>query len=322
MNHWSTQHVNPSEKFSYWREVLCQAYTTLDPVTGHDRNFAGSVSSGKLAEIDITSISSRDQKISRGFPEIRRNPTEYYFLNLQISGQCLMQQGENSALIGPGEFSLVDSNRPYINDYLSDNFQQYSFRIPQFLLKPLLLRDDARFTSRFCSDGTIGTLTIDFLRTLASSFESYPQYMQSRLQENLLNLLCLALGAKDPSNEETKQTYQGQLLQSIKIYMRQNICDHELSPQKVANNFRVSVRYLHKVFEQSTESFGRHMLTIRLEKCAEELLHNQHSSISAIAFKAGFNDSSHFSKTFKAHFSMSPRDYRLVSFGKSPNFLN
>ncbi len=88
MELWSTEQIKPTEKFSYWREVLCQAYTALDPVVNNASMFSGTVTSKKLADVDVTSIASKAQKIFRGENEIRKMPNEYYFLNLQISGSA------------------------------------------------------------------------------------------------------------------------------------------------------------------------------------------------------------------------------------------
>ncbi|MFJ5162381.1 helix-turn-helix domain-containing protein [Pantoea sp. NPDC088449] len=310
MNLWSTDNVTPSEKFSYWREVLCQAYTALNPKVDSAAEFSGTVTSGKLADIDVTNISSQAQRIFRGDDEIRRMPNEYYFLNLQISGQCLMQQGSHAALISPGEFSLVDSTRPYINDYLTNEFKQLSFRIPQSLLKPLLLHPDAILTSKFSPDGGIITITADFLKTIASTDLNYHKIAQKKLMDNLVSLVGLSLGVNSNVYDEVSQTYQEQLYLGIQKYVRENLSDPDLSPIKVANNYRISTRYLHKIFEQGSESFSRFLQTERLERCANELKHIKSDSVSTIAFRAGFNDTSHFSKVFRQHFGQSPRDYR------------
>lgn len=310
MNLWSTEQVKPNERFSYWREVLCQAYTALDPVVNSTSAFSGAVTSGKLADIDVTSITSKAQLIGRGDKEIRKMPNEYYFLNLQISGQCRMEQGSHVALINPGEFSLVDSTRPYLNYYLTDDFSQFSFRIPQSILKPFLLHPDAVLTSKFTPDGGIISITVDFLKNIASSGIKYDEIVQGKLMENLLSLVSLSLGVNSEVYDRVSQTYQEQLLKNIKLFVRENLSDHELNPAKVANNYRISTRYLHKIFEQGSESFSRFLLTERLLKCANELKHIKSDSVSTIAFRAGFNDTSHFSKVFRQKFGQSPRDFR------------
>lgn len=309
----STEQINEKEKFSYWREVLCQTYTALDPVVDNISDFSGKVTSAKLGEIDVTNISSGTQKVYRTEKEIRKMPNEYYFLNLQIDGQCRMQQDGHVALIKPNEFSIVDSTRPYLNDYFSEDFKQISFRIPHVLLKPYLLNPDATLTHRFTHDCGIATMAIDFLKTIASTSNEYSSFVQSKLVENLMSLVALSLGTNPDVFEKVNHAYQEQLYFQIKKYVREHLHDPELSPVTVANHFRISTRYLHKIFEQGSESFCRYLLVERLESCANQLHQFKSDSVSEIAFRSGFNDTSHFSKVFKQYFNQSPRDYRKQS---------
>jgi AraC-like DNA-binding protein len=50
----------------------------------------------------------------------------------------------------------------------------------------------------------------------------------------------------------------------------------------------------------------------RLEKCAEDLIRTQPEkrSITDIAYFWGFNNSSSFTRTFKAYFGISPMEYK------------
>jgi AraC-like DNA-binding protein len=50
----------------------------------------------------------------------------------------------------------------------------------------------------------------------------------------------------------------------------------------------------------------------RLEKCASQLSNPMWCghTISEIAFSWGFNSSAHFTRAFRAHFGVTPREYR------------
>jgi AraC family transcriptional activator of tynA and feaB len=72
------------------------------------------------------------------------------------------------------------------------------------------------------------------------------------------------------------------------------------------------VRTLHLRFEKLGQSFGRWLLENRLDACGKALRdpHQQSGSISDIAYRWGFNDLSHFNKTFRARFGMAPSEMR------------
>ena len=57
----------------------------------------------------------------------------------------------------------------------------------------------------------------------------------------------------------------------------------------------------------------QHILRNRFKRSASDLSnpHLQQESITSIAFKWGFTDSAHFSRAFKKHFELSPKDDRI-----------
>jgi AraC-like DNA-binding protein len=74
----------------------------------------------------------------------------------------------------------------------------------------------------------------------------------------------------------------------------------------------ISLRTLHKRFQDADTTFGKWILENRLLACQRAFEDPRHASftISQIAYGWGFNDLSNFSKAFKARFGVSPTEYR------------
>ena len=91
-----------------------------------------------------------------------------------------------------------------------------------------------------------------------------------------------------------------------------NLADPALSLNMVAEKYKVSSRYIQKLFESGGISFVNYVRLRRLERCRCELGNPQygHLSVSDICFRWGFNDAGHFSRTFRTAFGQTPRDYR------------
>lgn len=312
MEIWTTSDLPERDQFSYWREVLCQAYIALNPVRpSSSGGFTGHVTAHPLSSINVTTISSNRQKVYRGRAEISRMPTEVYFLNLQLRGQCCMQQGGRKALLNPGEFSIVDSTESYLNDYCSDDWEQYSFRIPRHLLRPLL-RTPERATATIVADnGGVGTVAIDLLKSIVRNVEGLSP-IGVTLSSSIVELVAMSLGATQAAQEMVRGSARQALCSSLVTYIRTNVADPELAPAKVAAHFGISVRYLHKVLEEGGRSFGRLVLEQRLERCARDFAKQKAESetVTEIALRWGFNDLSHFSRTFRQRFGKTPREYR------------
>ena len=318
MQSWTTENLAERDQFSYWREVLCEAYVLLNPIRSSSGGFQGHVSAQLVSTVNVTTIESQKQNIIRGPSEISRMPLDAYFLNLQLQGQCLMSQGGRETIIGPGEFALVDATQPYSNDYFTEDWKQHSFRIPRQLLHPLLRLPHQSTAVRIAKDDGFGTIAIEYLKLMAEKAESIPEEVSaSTMSSCLVNLVSLALGGANGALESGRKAVRQQLCSMIIRHIDANAADPDLSPAKVAAHFHVSTRYLHKMLEEHGRSFGRILLERRLEHSALELAAGLSGvTISEIAFRWGFNDLSHFSRTFRRHFDRSPRDYAA---DKHPN---
>lgn len=124
------------------------------------------------------------------------------------------------------------------------------------------------------------------------------------LAKRVLDLLALG--------DATAADHPGTSTAAIIAYCRQNLHRHQLSPRCVAAHFDISIRTLHLRFEAFGQSFNRWLLDARLDVCGAtlRLSPQKRGSISEIAYRWGFNDLSHFNKTFRRRFGMTPSQWR------------
>ncbi len=128
------------------------------------------------------------------------------------------------------------------------------------------------------------------------------------LTENVCNLLALA-----SASEIAPARMQPELqIEAMLAFCRQHLHDAELAPQRVADHLGVSVRTLHLRFKQIGHSFGRFVLEERLKACSAALRDpfQRDANISDIAYRWGFNDLSHFNRSFRARFGRTPAEWR------------
>jgi AraC family transcriptional regulator, positive regulator of tynA and feaB len=128
-----------------------------------------------------------------------------------------------------------------------------------------------------------------------------------RLGDVLVELIGVAVSGE---RETIRQSETTTMLRARTLIRRQ-LGEADLSPAEVAKELRISVRTLHKLFEHSEQSFAECVRRERLERCAADLRNTcDKRTISEIAFRWGFSDSSHFSRVFKLTFGRSPRAFR------------
>ncbi|OHZ37165.1 hypothetical protein BBL07_14725 [Agrobacterium vitis] len=300
--------IRTAERFSYWRDVLCNVYVALDPETPSKKDFRGAVTDHPFDEIGISNIASLKQTIARTTSGIRRDTNAYCFLNLQVAGTCRIRQGNRDAITMPGEFTIVDSSEPFLLDYTSDTWEQYAFKIPKHMFDSHVGHE---FVARTVTDRTpIGKVVVDFLASIARNPENL-RHSSINMTKTIIDLVAMSLRASTPErDDDRRRTFRSPLRQSVLRYVELNFADPEISPAKVAAHFGISTRYLHKLLEEHGETLGQIILAKRLDRCASELRKGTCLTISEAAFRWGFNDMSYFSRAFRRRFGVAPRDYR------------
>jgi AraC-like DNA-binding protein len=101
-------------------------------------------------------------------------------------------------------------------------------------------------------------------------------------------------------------------LAAIKADILANLDDGDLNAMMVATRNRVTVRYLHKLFQNEGVTYSEFVLGQRLARAYGILRNPLHSrrAISTIAFSLGFNDLSYFNRTFRRRYDATPSDVR------------
>jgi AraC family transcriptional regulator, positive regulator of tynA and feaB len=311
MKIWNTEELPDHEQFAYWREVLCEAFVVLRPERPRERHssrFPSRVTAHPLSTVNVTTVKSKAHHVIRGDTEIRKSPQEVYFLNLQLAGRCRYQTEGREAIVGPNEFAVVDSTRPYFLDFM-DDWDVLSFRIPRHMLRPLLKAPDCSTGICVSTNHALGEITIGFLKSLAMRVADLPAEAVVPLAGDLVNLTALSLGATEEVRMGRQSVRRG-LYAAIMKFVETNLADPSLSAASVAAHFGISTRYVHRVFEESGKSFGQVVLERRLLRCAANLDASADLRISDAALRWGFGDISHFNKSFRQRFGVSPREYR------------
>ncbi|HVZ15249.1 MAG TPA: helix-turn-helix transcriptional regulator [Bauldia sp.] len=131
-----------------------------------------------------------------------------------------------------------------------------------------------------------------------------------------LHLHELAALAVVPENERTGIQRGGGIraarLHAIKADTLTNLASHDLTPGAVALRHGITPRYLNLLFEPEGISFSEFVLAQRLAEARRLLLDPRNAArrISAIAYDVGFGDLSHFNRSFRRRFGMTPGEAR------------
>lgn len=299
---WSTDTVKPSEGFAFWHDVVCQAVLNVATEARPD-SFRARMSGHSFGPLRFASFESTGHEIVRSPAHVARAPADNYLISLQRAGRSLIEQGDSRFVLEPGEIAILDGQIPFRVGFPGPVSRAIAV-VPRRILDaraPWLRRANLR---KIDARSPFADLTRRHLLQLADS-QRLEASEANLLTDNLCNLLALASSREAPSAPELQ-------LEAMLAFCRRQLADPDLSPAAIAAQFGVSVRTVHARFEKSGRSFRRWALENRLEACGKALRDpaQRGSSISEIAYRWGFNDLSHFTKSFRAQFGLSPREWR------------
>ncbi|MBX4150510.1 response regulator transcription factor [Paenibacillus lautus] len=123
-----------------------------------------------------------------------------------------------------------------------------------------------------------------------------------QIQDKIKEMLALIKGSRNLGSRHN--------IQKAKRYIEENYAMEDLSLQEVADSVGMSVTYLSRTFKSETNmNFVKYLVQVRMEK-ARELLAESELSAQETAYRVGFSDYVHFSKTFKKFHGLTPSAYR------------
>lgn len=114
----------------------------------------------------------------------------------------------------------------------------------------------------------------------------------------------------DESASQPIMSAEEQFVQNVQAVVHARLEDDDFSVAALAEAMHMSPRHLHRKISQATgHAPAVFIRTLRLERAAL-LLVTKHDTIASVAYAVGFSDPSHFSKTFRQQFGLSPSAYR------------
>jgi AraC-like DNA-binding protein len=131
---------------------------------------------------------------------------------------------------------------------------------------------------------------------------------------HIIDLMVLAATPHRSVGESSLSAVASAHLHATFDHIASHFSNPELSLSEVAQNMRISTRYLQRLLKTSGTSFTAHVTELRLNH-AFTLLTAQGKSdvrICDIALQAGFSDISHFNRLFRARFGDTPSGVRAL----------
>lgn len=130
------------------------------------------------------------------------------------------------------------------------------------------------------------------------------------LRNSLLELVSRVADQRDVS--ATTAAVSDAMRQSIVTWVDRRVHLGPVSPKEAAAAHGISVRSLHRLFEDCEGSFSALVRSARLARARRDVIATS-DLFQTIAMRWGFSDASHLSREFRKTYGISPRELRMES---------
>jgi len=307
----STDEVHLRDRLSYWREVATKGFVGHRFHTDFVAGYRGTVSLGSLGGLGIAAYECDPGDIRRETEHISSSDSDDLLICTQLAGHGIATQDGRLAKVENGNLCILDPRRPF-TALMHSATKSVVVQVPRQRLEVRVGSTSGLTALLMDARRPLPSLASGFLAMLPSCTETLDEVAASRLAEQALDLIALALTTEAEKSAVALSSPRACTLLRLKCEIEARLSDPELRPSTVAEAVGISVRYANALLSAEGTSLERYIVQRRLERCRGALDDPVQAgrSISDIAFGWGFSDLSHFGRRFKSAFGSAPRDYR------------
>lgn len=305
-----TTHV--VDDFAAYRSAVSPAFVPLHLTRTVAGPFRGVVRNVTVDDVHISDLRAGAHGVERTSDLIARGDTPSFKVSLMLSGRSLLIQDGREAVLEPGDLAVYDTSRPYT--LMFD--EEVRLMVAMFPRTVLTLPPDmvGEITAvRMSGRRGLGAVVAPYLSQLANNLDELTGGSGVRLAHTAVDLVTTVFTHELGLDAAGADPHRA-LLQRIMGYIDRSLGSVELSPQSIAAAHFISTRHLHELFRERDTTVSTWIRQRRLEHCRRDLTDPLLADrpVGAIAARWGMTDAAHFSRTFKAAYGVSPRDYRAT----------
>lgn len=296
-----------------WEQLLSKTHlpwsVAFDDRALNTKPFGASVTRRWIDDLALVDCECSPCSGTRQRKQIAATDDEFLVVLINRAGRETVSQDGVAVELTPGDAVSWDSTRP-ARFTVWEQLSKRSLVIPRSALEEMGGNGWARSGIVLHGDTPSTQLLTGYLDTLSRSLPNLSATSIAAARNATLELL---IGAMRPdSDEPLSSSSSGPVLRdAMDRFISKHLLDESLSPSFIANAHGVSVRTVNRIFSASGQTVTDTIRARRLARARVELAETDRS-IAAIASRWGFADSSHFSRTFKAHYGTSPTEFRTV----------
>jgi len=292
---------------SGWTDIVCQHMTEMDVGSERPEIYRASWRQFGLGTLDLNFITAMPQRVHRTPMMVSRGRSASYELVFMKRGSMVVRYRSGEEHVAEGDFALLRNMEPYeficpgesiaLTAHVWDDWvRRWLPNLDNFSSLPPAARQA-------------------WGRPLAALFNTIDEVGLEDVvlpRETISDQIGALLGLMSATRSQALRSSHRALIGRIRAVMAERCEEPDLTPDSLAGNVGISKRHLHGLFAKVGSTFGKELIELRLVRASRYLRDGRYDALSAseIAYRVGFNDTSHFARRFKGRFGSSPSVFR------------
>lgn len=306
----STRELNTDEGRTRWVDTLEQTYCEMDVAWPEpERHFDAEWGGRPFGDLHVSTVRADPHTVVRSPAMIESDSDGDYLLCIVTEGRAEVRQSGRATKLDHGSFAVIDCATPFVF-HSPTEFEQVVVRAPRELLTSRLPRRtiDSLTARAIPGRSGAGSLVSHLLLDIAAMDAQLPTGSAVSFSSSALDMLVTAF-AEGPIPISGTELNHAQDLARVQHAIEKHLHDPDHSLSDIAAELGMSVRYIQKLFSTSGLTPHAWLYRVRLERARKYLLATD-LTVADISERVGFRDVSHFSRTFRSRFGVSPGQYR------------
>ena len=301
----STEELPASDRIDAWQwnaqQICGDCRIQLPKSSFHGSIEVRSVGGLRLTRFSTTPLSFWKWPLETATPDNRS-----CIVVTQIAGARRYLQNGASVLLKPGDSTVIDSGRPWSSSCGTDCTRLY-LRVPRWMMENRMRTPEIPIARRICGSIGLGATLCRLSQSIFDEAERMRKEEGAAALDAYFEILAACIGCGTTPDQPGPELHG-----RIQRFIDAHISEPTLGADEIAAAVGISVRHLHRLFSVTGSTLGDCIRSRRLEACRSDLANPRwrERTITEIAFSWGFNDSAHFSHSFRKQFGISPRAFR------------
>ncbi|ADO48893.1 transcriptional regulator, AraC family [[Enterobacter] lignolyticus SCF1] len=308
---WSTSNGEMEDKFSEFDSILSKSLIKVTTVISNPADFWCHLSSHHAGLFSVTDINGSVKQSRRSAKDLARSESDAFHLVYSGLPWLFVNHLGHELPVPAGTLVLIDTRKQYISS-LPEGFLNRTVTLPREWLQTWIPEPEKIIELNLCHLSGWGKVIASYIENLSPQYLEKNDFQSSLLLDQLGVMLSFLYNEVVCENASPGHFSHDRHYQRIVDSLQQRHTNILLKAEEIAHEVGMSIRNLHRVMANQGTSYGQVLMNFRAQTALRMLKADKYDelSISEIARRAGFVDTSHFSRVCKKHFGLSPGQIR------------